>query len=769
MAATDDVKQLCERLAPHGWGTLLLRHGLDLTAFNIEAELARELVSIDRTQAGFEDFCASGVRGVEPGDPAMSLLYHALASPDVHPNPGSGSDPVPPEHYPTLGELDALENYIYGLKPLDPALLNDVVVGVFAYQYRPAASSAHRTHADFVFSRTGVARVGTTDPVWEPKWRCFRPDPLEAADIAVTPARYAAFVARPIRPTAADPVLGQRDREDRLNTFHYPFHKVFPGDACIRGLMLGLEFLEYHRNEKLRRVHEPGGVAVVPGFDIDALPFVRDSTNGGGLVEAVPVGASVLIVPRPHARLVRTVQQRNEVSGHDEIVRFEVPPERIPPGSNRSNRFSTTLEITAVGDVRQAPEYVNIRHRVRREGGGGLVVEDLRSLPDEVFFRTIQRGGYEAAHFTDDTCDGAVVAKVTGLATSSRTLPAYSLVSAPDFFPLADQFEISDWVRRTVMTSDAHFAQGAPWPLCEGRWPANLRLPRPGALGDLAFEPNDKTVAAVVGARPRGPVTHLPKRRKRFASFLPDAASNVFAPGWDASLTTDGTNRFLAAYGLGSPFPEDAKLCAALNSFWPAVAPDASRTFRVTNSPTATPLLDVELGLHPRHPRAVSGGGATTGWDGEQGPFFEQDAGGERFVNAASLARSDYVTNSLQGRMVVRLTAGLDADELIRRMDALRRSIAALPPGDDSVVETPLWLVSADAVPDWAEVSDRGESTLEGPGYAFSFALVGDGAPDPTDLARTRFPLTARLDCQVSEDLVLWRRDGEGWQQPLSS
>jgi hypothetical protein len=78
-------------------------------------------------------------------------------------------------------------------------------------------------------------------------------------------------------------------------------------------------------------------------------------------------------------------------------------------------------------------------------------------------------------------------------------------------------------------------------------------------------------------------------------AHLPDAAASVFAPGWDKGRDeTDGT-RHLASYGLGSPFPEDAKLCAALSSFWPAVAPDAGRSFSV-HFPTATPLTDEEIG-----------------------------------------------------------------------------------------------------------------------------------------------------------------------------
>ena len=66
----------------------------------------------------------------------------------------------------------------------------------------------------------------------------------------------------------------------------------------------------------------------------------------------------------------------------------------------------------------------------------------------------------------------------------------------------------------------------------------------------------------------------------------------------------------LAAYGLGSPFPEDSKLCAALSTFWPAVAPDATRTFEPSqNWPTVSPLTDEEIGQ-----------AGTLPWDGVPGP-----------------------------------------------------------------------------------------------------------------------------------------------------
>jgi hypothetical protein len=135
---------------------------LNLVASNLAAEL-REL-KIDREQPGFSDFCLEGHRGIEPGDPARSLLYHALASPDVHPIIGGKG--ITNESYPTLSELDAIENYIYSRKPIEQSELADLFIGVFAYEYRPASSSAHSYHADLVSSRTGVARVGTVTAAW---------------------------------------------------------------------------------------------------------------------------------------------------------------------------------------------------------------------------------------------------------------------------------------------------------------------------------------------------------------------------------------------------------------------------------------------------------------------------------------------------------------------------------------------------------------------------------------------------------------------------
>src|SRR5258708_38229385 len=113
MALFDRVTSICRRLARKGWADLFALHGLSLDSFTLRtpsklgAELRRKLPRIDRTVEGFEDFSPTGIRAIEGGNPAASLLYHAFASPLVHPFPAAGRTA---DRYPTLEELDAIEN-----------------------------------------------------------------------------------------------------------------------------------------------------------------------------------------------------------------------------------------------------------------------------------------------------------------------------------------------------------------------------------------------------------------------------------------------------------------------------------------------------------------------------------------------------------------------------------------------------------------------------------------------------------------------------------
>lgn len=75
MSLIEQVRQICNRLAEHGWRDLFLQHGLDITAANLKQELLKAIhAKINRKLKGFEDFSLEGTRGIEPGHPARSLF-----------------------------------------------------------------------------------------------------------------------------------------------------------------------------------------------------------------------------------------------------------------------------------------------------------------------------------------------------------------------------------------------------------------------------------------------------------------------------------------------------------------------------------------------------------------------------------------------------------------------------------------------------------------------------------------------------------------------
>ena len=753
MALIQDVAAIFARPQMAGWKQLLAQHGLDLTAADLAAELIRPLQTIDRTVPGFEDFCPDAVRGVEAGVPSKSLLYHALASPLVHP-PSQGGGGADPRAYPTLEELDTVENYIYSLSKLSSLNLPPgTVIAVFAYQYRIGTRSAHGMFADLSFSRTGLSRVGTAPANYDPVRRSFWVDAAGGIPgTAVTPGRFAAFLASST-PSGLTGVIQDKLPNDKGRKFLFPFHKLFPGSECLTGAAaLAVAFSEFHRNEKLARVHTHGKIPPTPGFDLTKPPFIRDSVNSAGdLVTLKKAGASVLVVPT-EGPLVHSAKQRNSQSGVDEIVRFPVP---AGTEANKK-RFWTSLQIELGQKIgRMAPEYVNIRHRVH-SGAGTQTIEDLNAMPKggatDPMVDMVNAGGYDAAHFGDGTCDGYVLASVSGLTQAS--LPAYSLVTAPDFFPLVDQITISQWAAQNLVNLQDQFGQGSPEALSTGRLPVNPTL-LIAATGKAAFDRKDQTMTAVVSSVKIGTNTQqsapdipIPDNS---TSHLPDAASDVFEPGWDVSAARDAQGEFNAAFGLGSPFPEDAKLCAALNSFWPAAAPDTTRTFGLHGSPfsTAIPMLDRELGYHPQHPLVLAHAVASSpGWDGEFGPFFEQ---GHKFVNYADKQRSDYVSNALAGLVQVSLFSQVSADEFIGRMDALRACIRKLPVSPHVVSRSDLLLVTAEKIADWGLRPDRGDIRLQGPGALYVFAKVDSGNEQNTaDVRRLRAPASDIFTCQLS-------------------
>lgn len=755
MALIDDVKTVCDRLAPRGWRQLLR----DVTSDQLDisqssaSKLRNELikpVTVDRTVTGFEDFRASANRGATAGKPSHSLLYHALASPNVHPTSDGDTSGVQKD-YPTLDELEIIENFIYGMAS-DRTDLDDTFIAVFSYQYRAAGRTSHLRHADLAFSRTGVARVGTAKYNYDGSRRSFWVVPAGGGDsLPVLPARYGVFLARRSRAGSAGSVQGGADGTDP-SPYIFPVHKLFAGNECLKGKTLTVDFLEFHRNEKLRKTHSlpvsEGGLPVPAGFDVSKLPYVRDSTNGGKLASLKSVGSSVLVVPKHGSTLIRTVTQKNSVSRKKEIVHFQVPARFVidrmlgPFSSRRSTRFAeSTLEIPAHGADRLAPEYVNIRHKVDPSGPPSQTPTDLNELGESDFDEAMRDGGYAAAHFTDDSCDGCVEAVVTGLDSALENLLAFSLITAPDFFPLADQSEVE---------TDPTISQAQP--LSKGRLPVNPSLPRPSAPASFAFSRNDTTVTAVVGQSAVGTRVAIIGRENRMVSFLPDSASNVFAPGWDTSRSTDGASTFLTSSGLGSPFPEDAKLCAALMSFWPAVAPDTTRTFG--SGPSQLPMLDAELGFHPKHSRVASGDVSSyRGWDGEYGPFLERVSGNQH-VNFVAIKRSDYVKHSLANRIRVSLTAEVQSEELIARHQAYNACEAAIRPSTSEVC-----LVVFRKVDDWAAFG-AAHSEITGAGYLLEFAELTGSVKSTPELDRVRQRVRKIHVCQFADRGIAYKNGG---------
>lgn len=793
----DDVGKILERLAAKGWREVFAPHGLDL---RIEG-LAQALPGIERTREGFEDFAPDGIRGVEPGAPALSLLYHGLASPGVHPT--ENNRPTTADRYPTLEELDTIENYIYSLAKPDPARLQDWVVAVFAYEYRTGAKSTHRCHADLVFSRTGIARIGTRAAVWNAPFRCFRSKVADdPAAIAVMPARYGAFLAE-WRGAGEDRVTlmgGLREGDDDRK-FLYPVHKLFGGTECLESASLTVEFREHHRAEKLYRACQIGKLEVPEDFDTSAPPFLRDSSNTPDLVELRPAGATVL-VQSPPAPFVRLAWQLISERDRNEIACFEVPRKReILWNFNRNRRYTSYMIVEnrwlAAKEViaewlgsshkirpRNAPEFVNIRHVVSDDRQSVQHMRDRQPNPKQ-YLMTIRKGEYLAAFFEDSICDGAVEAVVSGLPNERPCFCAFSVVTAPDHFPLADAIDIDDWVK-TKNASD-QFVVGGSDPLCRGRLAANLGARRPTDQGRPAFDREDQTMVAIVG-RPAIRGARTSHRDEMATSFMTDAASNEFAPGWDVTFSGARGKRCYTTYGLGSPFPEDVKLCAAANAFWPAASPDAARTFQRRDTPTAIPMLDEELGLHPRHPDVAAHHAISApGWDGEFGPFIESLDSGEKVVNYADILLSDYVYNTDTGPLGTQVFAEIDSAEMIARMDCLRLCRQVLPDFRGKRMtakkadrgkrmtakkvdrgkrkgQNPLWLVTAKKVDNWT--GRAGHSQVKGKGYLFVFVRPSGKITkrrDPRESNRKLQPIDGPVyTCEVTRKAICWTTgDGE--------
>lgn len=837
---------------------------LDAADTKLQEKLSQQLSNLN-TIPGFEDFAGSKL--IEAGRPSMSLLYHALASPRVR--PVLNGQPFNEKQYPTIAQLDALEDYIFSMQifthPLDK-LPENYILAVFAYEYRPAYKTPDSApYADIVFSRTGIARIGEYRKNYDAEKRCFINEPENQTNkksSAVTPARYGLFLAK-VLPCRSVKLYSEESRDYKgfifvkQRSFLQPIRKIFDFDQMIGGGKL--VFYESHLNEKLRKLAVNGNVEIPGPFKKDEAPFIKisksnsDANPANGpysrLVDIEKQGSSLLVSSVP-AKLINVAVQNgkiigvkvNEVKGKKftsdrRYTSFKILEHRGKDISDYilSEGVFARYKPTRFSAPRNAPMFLNIRNKVDDDA----TQYQNMGAHTENFEHEINTGGYCTALFEDNICEGSISCKIKTNSTSylrTKILPAYSMVAAPDFFPFVDSYDLVEYDKQ----SDSSFLEGGIENLSYCRLGPNPEIQDPTKeeqqtafpyrkttntpeyqqateeknnlfVNDIEFNVSDTMLAIIssagtpVNTKYTGSKAYQsPQFRDYLAtSYLTDTAAFVFAPGWEASyssLDNDTNHVFLATFGLGSPFPEDMKLCAAANGMWPVASPDAARTFQgslealptpkailkltdETVPPTAIPLLDVEIGIHKGHPALNDPKTGLTecfGWDGEQGPFIEYH-NDQFMINFTDIGRADYVENVLNPKVGFNMSMlrYIDCKELINRIECLRK--CKLKVEGKKYRYSKLWLISAEKVADWNKGAlalgvpenlagtsknwvTEAKKDIQGSGYLYVFAApVYEPNLDPKDYQwiepkskRRRMAFTKLIVCQVTVDNIAW-------------
>ena len=781
----DDFRSALQRLSDGGWDPIFQFLGVDPRSATFREDL---LKPVDRTAVeialmpGFGDVAPGSVRPIEPGKPAHSLLFHALSSPGVIETPdgtGLGS-------FPTAADLELAENVVFGLVP--PTLQSIISgvgnvaklsVAVFARDYRQSSKTVHGKHADLVFSRTGIVRVGTKEAIWDGKRRCYLP--RDATDdpfgFRVLPCRYGVYLAVQLKGDDGDfgPFkfnrafeLGGQDVSipDSELDFWVPVHKLFSGTDCLLGTSLKVSLVDHHISEKVRRIHNQNmGAGTLGGFEsgfkppeTDREPFLLRSELAA-FMDVIDHGQGVL-APVVRDRLIEPTSVDGKLVGTKVPSRTHngLSPSFLTPGREPGAHGS--------------PEWMHVRSRLKTDGG----VENLNEREDvSGIVRRATVGSvrnYTAVHYTDFTGDGWIDAKVEGLGSNlDRMVPAYSVIAAPDFYPFVDQSALLDWWRTQVPTDLRQALWSVPpLTLADQRSAGNINLRSHGA----DIRPANKTPSAIIGlkgsadtAQSFGSEPEVPR-----VSSLPDAGAGIYQPGWDVStdVTRDADLAqqvlHLAAYGLGSPFPEDAKLCAALSAFWPGVAPDAARSagFRAI-----APMTDREVGLLDQ-----------PAWDGILGPR-RVSVGTTDFVETDNFDHVDYVSTALDGKFTMAETMRVSQEDYqFRVLATLRMHLLVLNMSGNGT----------DAPPDLSSLrivsfsqGREGDATIHDAEDALGFqfderacryqvAEVGAQMPlvrDSTNRARwlKREPILREIEVIVGvNEQIAFRRKDENWQLP---
>jgi hypothetical protein len=727
MDLLESVTRTCTRLAPGGWHSLLLHHGLDILAVPLDTELIKPL-TIDRNLPGFEDFSSAGNRAIESSQPSHSLLYHALASPEVTLDEAG----QPLQLYPTPAEIEAILDYVYGVNPPTLEDLQRKAQGaplalvVFASEYRCAGDTVHDEHADLCFSRTGIARVGTAAARYDAQRRCFLPwvdDDVHG--IRVMPVRYSAYIAMQHKGDAArfGPMDFQVDVDADLD-FWVPLHKLSEGVQCLAGMDLTLELDNHQINEKLRHIHLRHSDTGWEEPEISQPPFVITDGLADWATQA-DLGPGLLL-PQPWPRLVE------QAIYQEKPLAFQLPP--------------------------NTAGMVHGRHKVLVDGS----IEDLND--QEHVAERVRQGGYRALHYVDGTADGWVRARCPALESVLPTVAAYSVIGAPDFFPLCSQRQLIRWANTEPTLPSPDIWHARLQALSNVRYCANL------SLKDQPFSADDRGVTAIV-ALPRETGSTLSPSLQRppvmRPSSLPDAAAGVFGPGWEVGKirqqSEDGTwLDCLSGYQMASPFTEDVRICAALGSYWPGVAPDSARTFEPRgNLHTIIPLTDQEVGQ--------TGGPA---WDNQRGPRLVQQAG-DWIVQYHAYEYTDYTQVALDGRFSLQRTGSTTPQDYEDRVLSMHRVYNVLGIGNDKPLRNTWPLLSFTLVqrPNLELDTAEQEAGLQLNGWVHRFQLYQRGLswiPD-FDFKLRHVEIQRQVRLLVSAEAILVKHEALPWQIALES
>ncbi|MGE1176769.1 hypothetical protein [Pseudomonas sp. BW7P1] len=725
MSLLDAVTQICQRLAPGGWHSLMLAHGLDILAVPLKSELLKPL-RIDRSVPGFEDFCPTGNRAIEPSRPAHSLLFHALASPRVTCD-ASGQ---PLQTYPTPAEVEAVLNYVFGVRP---PTLKDLqrqaqgellAVAVFASEYRCAPDTVHGEHADLCYSRTGIARVGNTNALYSPDLRCFLPFvEKDAHGIRIMPVRYSAYIA--VQGQGNHEQFGPMDFQpdvDPATQFWVPIYKLFDGRECLAGQDLNVSFQDVQINEKIRHIHLRHSGSGWQEPDISQSPFVI--TEDLATLEVEPGSGSGLLLPRPTPRLVEQTHYRGQ------LLSFTMP--------------------------RDSGGMIHGRSMLHDDG----TIEDLNQR--EGVAELVKQGGYRALHYRDGTADGYIRAHCMSL-EHLPSISAYSIIATPDFFPFCHPRRLMHWARQVPAFTDPNIWHARLQALSNVRYCANL------TLTGQPFSPEDLGVTAIVGLprKPGSPPlagTH-PVGIDRPAT-LPDGEAGLFGPGWGVGWVREQSPdgnwiNCLAGYQMASPFPEDARICAALGSFWPGLAPDSARIFEPRASlHTIIPLTDAETGT------------GAVAWDNQPPPQLIQNQG-RMFVRYRAYEYSDYTQVALENRFSLQQTGAITQQEYQNRVLSMYRVYNVLGAGTDKTLRNTWPLLSFRHVqrldPELDSAQQQVGIALRG--WVFRFLMYERGTEStPAEDFRWRdVQVKQQVRLFVSAEAILVKHENATWQLALEA